>query len=115
VKEEKGAAVGNYLKTKRTSTEGTTETFKEATTMSMLLSYKAKWDMDTHTGQIEVKLWAGTLANPQSTFTATLLPQTPEEMSMLVDLLRNEKPLDYNTSTKELRLGEWEVTGEGES
>ena len=83
--------------------------------MSTLLKYKAKWDMDTHTGQIEVKLSAATLANPHNSFTATLVPQTPEEMSMLVDLLRNEKPLDYNTSTKELRLGEWEVTGEGES
>jgi len=83
--------------------------------MSRLLSYKAKWDMDTHTGQIEVKLWAGTPGNPQNTFTATLLPQTAEEMSMLVDLLRNEKPLDYNVNTKELTLLEWEVTGEGES
>lgn len=81
--------------------------------MSLLLSYKAKWDMDTHSGQIDVKLWAGP-PNLRNTFTATLLPQTAEEMSMLVDLLRNEKPLHYDTSTKELRLGEWEVPGEGE-
>jgi hypothetical protein len=83
--------------------------------MSRLLSYKAKWDMDTHAGQIEVKLWAPTPGNQHNTSTTTLLPQSPEEMSMLVDLMRNEKPLDYNVNTKELSLSEWEATGEGDS
>lgn len=82
--------------------------------MARVISYKARWDMDTHTGQIDLKLWAGQ-PNTHSTFNATLLLQSPEEMSMLVDLMRNENPLDYDTSTKELRLGEWEVPGEGEA
>ena len=82
--------------------------------MSKLLSYKAKWNLSTHSGQIDIKLWSGNLSNPQATFTATLQPQSPEEMHMLVDLLRNEEPIDYEVSTKELRLGEWEVVGEGE-
>ena len=34
---------------------------------------------------------------------------------MLVDLLRNEKPIQYDTSTKELQLGEYELVGEGEA
>ena len=80
--------------------------------MAQLVKYRAKWNMDTHAGQIDVKLWIG--PTRQDTSTATLLPQTPEEMSMLVDLLRNESPLNYDTSTKELRLGEWEDPGEGE-
>jgi hypothetical protein len=84
--------------------------------MAKLLSYKAKWNLNTHSGQIDVKLWAGNLGgNPQSTVTATLQPQTPAEMQMLVDLLRNEKPIDYDSNARLLSLGEWEVTGEGES
>ena len=83
--------------------------------MAKLLSYKVKWNLNSHTGQIDVKLWAGNLSNPQATVTATLQPQTPQEMQMLVDLLRNEQPIEYDSTTKELRLGEWEVAGEGES
>lgn len=83
--------------------------------MSQLLGYKAKWDMDTHTGHIEVKIFAGSLNHPDGFSISTLLPQSPEEMSMLLDILRNEKPLDYTLSTKELWLGEWESPGEGES
>ncbi|HEV8484038.1 MAG TPA: hypothetical protein VGV87_10885 [Blastocatellia bacterium] len=83
--------------------------------MTKLLSYKAKWNLNSHSGQIDVQLWAGNLGgNPHGTFTATLQPQTPEEMQMLVDLLRNEKPIEYDSAAKELRLGEWEVAGEGE-
>ena len=84
--------------------------------MAKLLSYKAKWNLNNHTGQIDVQLWAGNLGgNPHATFTATLQPQTPAEMHMLVDLLRNEKPIEFDTASKEIRLGEWEVAGEGES
>jgi len=83
--------------------------------MTKLLSYKAKWNLNSHTGQIDVQLWAGNLGNPHATFTATLQPQTPAEMQMLVDLLRNEKPIEFDTASKELRLGEWEAAGEGES
>ena len=83
--------------------------------MARLLSYKAKWNLNNHTGQIDVQLWAGNQSNPHATFTATLQPQTPAEMQMLVDLLRNEKPIEFDTTSKELRLGEWEVAGEGES
>jgi hypothetical protein len=83
--------------------------------MARLLSYKAKWNLNSHTGQIDIKLWAGNVSDPHATFTATLHTQTPAEMSMLVDLLRNEEPLDYDSAAKELRLGEWEVAGEGES
>jgi len=82
--------------------------------MAKLLSYKANWNLNSHSGLIHVKLWAGNPSNPHQTFTASLQPQTPEEMQMLVDLLRNEEPLEYDSSTKELRLGEWEVAGEGE-
>jgi hypothetical protein len=83
--------------------------------MARLISYSAKWNLNNHSGRINVKLAAGTLSNPHATVTATLQPQTPEEMQMLVDLLRNEKPIEYDSTSKELWLGEWEVTGEGES
>jgi len=83
--------------------------------MAKLLSYRAKWNLNNHSGQIDVKLWAGNLSNPHATVAVTLQPQTPEEMHMLVDLLRNEEPIEYDSTSKELRLGDWEVTGEGES
>jgi len=83
--------------------------------MAKLLSYKVKWSLNTHSGQIDVKLWAGNLGNPHSTTTATLTTQSAEEMHMLVDLLRNESPIEYDNISKELRLGEFEVTGQGES
>jgi len=82
--------------------------------MAKLLSYKAKWNLNDHSGQVVVKLIADGSINPNATFTHTLQPQTPDEMHMLLDLLRNEKPIEYDTLTKEVRLGEWEVVGEGE-
>ena len=83
--------------------------------MASVLSYSAKWNLNNHTGQIVLKVSAATLSNPYATVVATLQVQTPEELNMLVDLLRNEKPIEYDSTSKELRLGEWEVTGEGES
>ena len=83
--------------------------------MASVLGYSAKWNLNNHTGQIVLKVSAGTLSNPLNSFIATLQVQTPEELNMLVDLLRNEKPIEYDSTSKELRLGEWEVTGEGES
>jgi hypothetical protein len=84
--------------------------------MAKLISYKVKWNLDSHTGQIDIKLGVAGPANPHAPpILSTLYPQTPEEMHMLVDLLRNEKPIDYISVTKELRLGEWEIIGEGET
>ncbi len=39
--------------------------------------------------------------------------QTPEEMHMRVDLLRNEKPIRFETDRRSLHFG-FEPVGEGE-
>lgn len=84
-------------------------------TMVKLVGYKAKWNFSSHTGKIDARLWIGNVSNPDQFTVATLHPQTPEEMSMVVDILRNEKPISYDSTTNELRTGEWEVVGEGEA
>lgn len=83
--------------------------------MARVISYKVKWDLDTHAGQIEVKLAGAFPADPRTTFTVTLQPQNAAEMHLLVDLFRNESPVDYNANTKELLTAGWETAGEGES
>ena len=87
---------------------------KQATTMAKMLSYKAKWNLNSQSGKLLSSSGLETWANPNSSVAATLLPQTPEEIQMLVDLLMNEKPLEYDSTVNELPLGEWEVAGEGE-
>jgi hypothetical protein len=80
-------------------------------TMLKIVGYKAKWNFSSHTGKIDVRVYYGNLTQ----YTVyTFQPQTPEEMSMVVDILRNEKPISYDSTTKELLTGEWEVIGEGE-
>lgn len=83
--------------------------------MARVISYKVKWDLDTHSGQIEAKLWTPVPGNPHATTSVTLQPQDAAEMHLLVDLLRNESPVDYSTSTKEIKTVESETAGEGES
>jgi hypothetical protein len=68
-------------------------------------SYVVHWDVDDHRGNIQLNLannsgWA-------------IGGQTPEEMHMLVDLLRNEKPIHCDTIRRSLHLG-FEAVGEGE-
>ncbi|HEU4389797.1 MAG TPA: hypothetical protein VFV34_18470 [Blastocatellia bacterium] len=83
--------------------------------MANIVSYSARWNLNDQSGRIAVKLSAPTLNHPNATVTRTLQPLTAEEMHLLVDLLRNERPVEYDSTSKELWLGEWEVTGEEES
>jgi len=39
---------------------------------------------------------------------------TVEEASYIIDLLRNEKPVNFNKSTKTFSFGTWEPVGEAE-
>lgn len=71
-----------------------------------VLSYVVFWDIDGHFGNIQLNLsnnsgWA-------------IGGQTPEEMMMLVDLLRNEKPIYFIDTTRLLVVGS-EPVGEGEA
>ncbi len=82
--------------------------------MAQVVSYRVKWNLNSHTGQIYVHVPSGSPQPPYVT-SYVLTPTSPQEMQMLVDLLRNEKPIQYDTSTKELQLGEYELVGEGEA
>jgi hypothetical protein len=68
-------------------------------------AYYVFWDIDGHSGNIQLNLanntgWA-------------IGGQTPDEMHMLVDLLRNEKPIYFEDTQRLLIVGS-EPVGEGE-
>ncbi|HYR77553.1 MAG TPA: hypothetical protein VEM96_17185 [Pyrinomonadaceae bacterium] len=68
-------------------------------------SYNVFWDIDGHFGNIQLNL-----ANSTS---FAISGQTPDEMHMLVDLLRNERPIRFDTVTLPLSTA-FEPVGEGE-
>ena len=70
-----------------------------------VVSYVVFWDIDGHFGSIQLNL-------SNSTGHA-IGGQTAPEMHMLLDILRNEKPLRFNDVTKLLSTG-FEPVGEGE-
>lgn len=73
--------------------------------------YLAGWDFDNHQGKIG-------LYDPFFRIITTRYFDSPAEFSAIVDLLRNEKPMRFNTSTRMLYTegGEkGEVVGEEES
>ncbi len=68
-------------------------------------TYGVHWDVDDHRGNIQLNLVDGS--------GWALVGQTPEEMHMLVDLLRNEKPIRFHKDRRSLHFG-FEPVGEGE-
>jgi hypothetical protein len=72
---------------------------------TQVTAYYVFWDIDGHSGNIQLNLanntgWA-------------IGGQTPEEMHMLVDLLRNESPIYFEDTSRLLIVGS-EPVGEGE-
>jgi len=72
---------------------------------TQVTAYYVFWDVDGHNGNIQLNLadntgWA-------------IGGQTPEEMHMLVDLLRNESPIYFEDTSRLLIVGS-EPVGEGE-
>jgi hypothetical protein len=72
---------------------------------TQVTAYYVFWDIDGHNGNIQLNLanntgWA-------------IGGQTPDEMHMLVDLLRNESPIYFEDSQRLLLVGS-EPVGEGE-
>jgi len=68
-------------------------------------SYSLNWRAETNTGTINLRLVDGT--------TASINPDTVQELAALGDILRNEEPLYYNTRFGDISTG-WEPTGEQE-
>lgn len=66
--------------------------------------YYSRWDLDNHNGRI-------TLYTPTNALVETRVYNNPEEFRLIVDLLRNEKPLWFDDSPKWLKTG-FAATGE---
>ncbi|MEP7196395.1 MAG: hypothetical protein ABI851_07720 [Saprospiraceae bacterium] len=67
--------------------------------------YSVNWRAKTNSGVIDLIFENGT--------TERIKIDTAQELSTMVDLLRNEKPVYFHTGSKELVTG-WEPLGEEE-
>jgi len=72
--------------------------------------YSAAWNTEDHTGRIT--LYWGPNVSDSNWLTAPIISD-PLEFQVMIDLLRNESPVFFDTETKKLAAG-WEPTGEGE-
>jgi len=74
--------------------------------------YYSRWDLDSHDGQIS---FYDVLGRHIGYYTF----KDPVEFGIAIDLLRNERPVYYNTTTRKLYTGSgWsqaELVGEEES
>jgi hypothetical protein len=61
-------------------------------------SYYSRWDLDTHEGRIQLYDTGNTLLHFHNT-------NSPEEFLVLLDMLRNEKPLWFEDTRIQLRTG----------
>jgi hypothetical protein len=70
-----------------------------------VVTYSAVWGFNQHTGSIQLNL---------ADHTGISFPITaPGEMEMLIDILRNEKPVLFDDAFNHLRI-RYEPVGEGE-
>lgn len=73
-------------------------------------SYKFFWNAKTNEGQLMLALLPEKESDPN---VVTLLLDTPQEGTLMIDILRNEKPVYYNTDSELIHTG-FEPVGEGE-
>ena len=79
--------------------------------LTQISRYYSRWDLDNHDGRIA-------LYDVGNTELDNRTYSSPEEFQVIVDLLRNEAPLWFDTAAKHLRTGfgaTGEPTGEEES
>ncbi|MEL6615756.1 MAG: hypothetical protein AAFQ43_08465 [Bacteroidota bacterium] len=77
-------------------------------------SYRARWNTREKTGFITLHVFGALPHNPFLETTQGIEVDDAEEMHLLLDILRNEKPLRYNRSTGELYTSNREPIGEAE-
>ncbi|MEM1056289.1 MAG: hypothetical protein AAGI52_12255 [Bacteroidota bacterium] len=78
-------------------------------------SYTARWSARDHEGRISLRMFGAIASNPFLESTRTLTIEDPEEFRLLLDILRNEKPLRYNSTTRALYTSVSEPVGEEET
>ncbi len=77
-----------------------------------VFDYRAFWDCQNKSGRLELHgLATGGRYGVDTTITVEVAE--PDEMRMLVDLLRNENPVFYDRAAGTLETGQ-EFVGEGE-
>jgi len=72
----------------------------------LVASYYSRWDMQEHKGRIA-------FYDSSNQLIENRLFSDPAEFQVVVSMLRNEKPLWFDTAAKHLRTGS-EPVGEGE-
>ncbi len=70
-----------------------------------VVTYWATWDVNDHQGRISIKTDDNTVTWDSYT--------CPQEFAVVIDLLRNEKPLQWDKDLRQLRTFN-ETIGEGE-
>lgn len=81
----------------------------QAEALREVTRYYARWNPSTKVGRIVMYYAAGTVMRAQSFYFTN-----PGEFQIVVDLLRNEKPIYYDDSNKNIRTSTFEPVGEGE-
>jgi len=71
-----------------------------------IIEYRAGWDLNDKIGKIQLK-------TDNNKWSPIIRFQKPEVFSVVLDLLRNEKPILYDTNSKIIRTSN-ELVGEGE-
>jgi hypothetical protein len=83
----------------------------EIVALKHVARYYSRWDLDNHIGRI-------TLFDSGNSILDNRTYNNPEEFQLIVEMLRIEKPLWFQSNTKQLRTGfgmAGEPTGEEES
>ena len=80
-----------------------------------VLSYTARWSARDHEGTITLRVWGTVASNPFLEGYRTIEVDDAEEFRLLVDLLRNESPLRFNSTTRALYTSSNEPVGEEET
>ncbi|ASQ89705.1 hypothetical protein CHL67_01120 [Prosthecochloris sp. GSB1] len=73
----------------------------------LVASYYSRWDMNEHTGRIA-------LYDSSNQLIENRVFRDPAEFQVVISMLRNEKPLWFDTEVLHLRTGS-EPVGEGEA
>lgn len=72
-------------------------------------NYRVEWNAQRRTGVVRLRVWTGSWEIREFSIPVT----NPQDMLLLVDLVRNEGPLSYDTETMTITTAD-EIVGEGE-
>ena len=75
----------------------------------LVTSYRAEWNAQQNKGLLKLMVWTSSTTIEE----LTVATDSAQEMLLLLDLLRNEKPISYNSETMTIVTTQ-EIVGEGE-